>query len=64
MGGQTVMVCLVLLSDVSKEFHDNTSSAFKVQLSEPMCLEDGEWEVGFLSLRMPDAGLGLDKFVV
>ena len=35
------MVRLVLLSDVSKKFPDNTSSAFKVQLPEPLRLGKG-----------------------
>ena len=51
---------VVLLSDTSKEFPDNTSSAFKVQLPEPLQLEEGPWEVGLSSLSMPNVSLYLD----
>ena len=50
---------VVLLSDTCKEFPDNTNSALKVQLTEPLQLEDGSCEVGLISLSMPDAGLKL-----
>ena len=51
---------MVLLSDTSKEFPNNTSSSFKVQLPEPLQLEDGPWELGLSSLSMPDARLNLE----
>ena len=51
---------VVLLSDTSKEFPENTSSAFKVRLAEPLQLEDGPWEVGLSSVSLPDASLNLD----
>ena len=51
---------IVLLSDTSKDFPDNTNSAFKVRLPEPLHLEDGPWQVGLISLSMPDVGLNLD----
>ena len=55
------MTRVMLLSDMSQEFPNNTSTPFKVRLSEPLRLDDGEWEVGLLSLAMPDAGLWLDE---
>ena len=51
---------MVLLSNTSKEFPDNTNSAFKVRLPNPLHLEDGLWEVGLISLPMPDVGLKVD----
>ena len=54
------MVRLVLLSDVSEEFPKNTSSSFTVRLPEPLQLDEGEGEVGLLSLAMLDARLRLD----
>ena len=56
-----VMTLLVLLSEASKEFPDNASSSFKVRLPEPLNLTDGTWEVGLLSLSMPDADLKLHE---
>ena len=44
-----------------KKFTDNTSSRFKVQLSEPLNLTKGPWDVGLLSLSMPDARLKLQE---
>ena len=51
---------VVLLSDTSKEFPENTSSAFKVRLPKPLQLEDGLWEVDLSSVSLPDAGFNLD----
>ena len=53
-------MCVVLVSDTSKEFPKNTNSAFKVQLPEPLQLEDRLWEVALSSVSLPDAGLNLD----
>ena len=46
---------VVLLSDVTTEFHNNTPDAFKVRLAEPMAF-DGDWEVALASLSIPNSG--------
>ena len=55
------MVRLVLLCDVSEEVPNNTSSDFTVRLSEPLRLEERQWQVGLLSLSLRGAGLRLDE---
>ena len=49
---------IVVLSDPSKEFPDNTTNAFKVRLPQEVQFE-GDWEVGLTSISMPDRGLDL-----
>ena len=46
---------MVLLSDVTAEFHNNTPDVFKVRLAEPMVFNGG-WEVALTSLSIPDGG--------
>ena len=53
---------VVLLSDVSPEFPNNTSSSFKVRLPHPVKF-DGDWEVGLTSVSMPDQGLDLKELL-
>ena len=45
---------VVLLSDVTLEFRDNTPDAFKVRLAEPMAF-DGDWEAALTSLSTRDS---------
>ena len=49
---------IVILSDPSKEFPDNTTNAFKARLPQEVQFE-GDWEVGLTSISMPDRGLDL-----
>ena len=53
---------VVLLSDVSPEFPNNTSSSFKVRLPHPVKF-DGDWEVGLTFVSMPDQGLDLKELL-
>ena len=53
---------VVLLSDVSPEFPNNTGSSFKVRLPHPVKF-DGDWEVGLTSVSMPDQGLDLKELL-
>ena len=46
---------VVLLSDATPEFHNNTPDTFKVRLAKPMAF-DGDWEVALMSLSIPDSG--------
>ena len=49
---------LHLLSDVSPEFPNITSSSLKVRLPHPVKF-DGDWEVDLTSVSMPEQGLEL-----
>ena len=49
-----------MLSDPSREFPDNTTRAFKVRLPT-MVQFDGDWDVGLVSISMPDRGLDLNE---
>ena len=56
------MDCVVLLSDGSPEFPNNTSSSFKVRL--PYLVKfDGHWEVGLTSVSIPDQGLDVKELL-
>ena len=46
---------VVLLSDTTPEFHNNTPDTFEVHLAEPMAF-DGDWKVALTSLSIPDSG--------
>ena len=49
---------IVVLSDPSKEFPNNTTKAFKARLPQQVQFE-GPWEVGLTSISMPDVGVDL-----
>ena len=49
---------IVVLSDPSKEFPNNTTNAFKSRLPQEVSFE-ADWEVGLTSISMPDRGLDL-----
>ena len=57
---EDIMERLVLISDASNEFPENTASSFRVRL--PRVLQrDGEWEVALISISLPDEGLNLNQ---
>ena len=53
---------IVVLSDPSKEFPDNTNKAFKARLPQQVRFE-GPWEVGLTSISIPDVGIDLQTLV-
>ena len=53
---------IVVLSDPSKEFPDNTTKAFKACLPQEVRFE-GPWEVGLTSISMPDVGVDLQTLL-
>ena len=55
-----IMNPIVLLSDNSREFPNNTTRAFKMRLPSTIQF-DGDWEVGLVSISMPDRGLDLNE---
>lgn len=50
---------IVLVSDATKEFPNNTPSAFKVRLHLPLELKGGGWNVGLASISTPNAAVDL-----
>jgi len=50
---------IVLVSDATKEFPNNTPSAFKVRLPLPLELNGGGWNVGLASISTPNAAVDL-----
>ena len=47
---------IVMLSNHSREVPNNTTSAFKVRLPSTIQF-DGDWDVGLVSISMPDLDL-------
>ena len=47
---------LVLISDATTEFPNNTSNHFKVRLPEPLDLAGQQWQASLWSLSLPDTG--------
>ena len=52
---------IVVVSDASKEFPDNTTSSFKVRLPIPLEMKGGGWKVGLAAISTPDATLDLAR---
>ena len=52
---------IVLVSDPTTEFPNNTTSSFKVHLPVPLELKGEGWKVGLAGISTPDAGLGLSR---
>jgi len=50
---------IVLVSDATKEFPNNTPSAFKVHLPLPLELKGGGWSVGLASISTPNVAVDL-----
>ena len=53
---------IVVLSDASKEFPNNTTNAFKVRLPNVVRF-DGTWEVGLASISIPDVGVNVSRIL-
>ena len=53
---------IVVLSDPSKEFPNNTPNAFKVRLPKVVRF-DGEWEAALASISMPNEGMDLRSYL-
>ena len=54
---------IVLVSDPTKEFPNNTTSSFKVRLPVPLELKGEGWKVGLATISTPDATLDLSRLV-
>ena len=52
---------IVLVSDRTTEFPDNTTSSFKVRLPVPLELKGEGWNVGLAAISTPDAALDLAR---
>ena len=52
---------LVLVSDPTKEFPNNTTSSFKVRLPVPLEMKGEGWKVGLAAISTPDAALDLTR---
>ena len=52
---------IVLVSDPTKEFPNNTTSSFKVRLPVPLTLKGEGWNVGLAAMSTPDAALDLAR---
>ena len=52
---------IVLVSDPTKEFPNNTASSFKVRLPVPLALSGGGWKVGLAVISTPDAALEFSR---
>ena len=52
---------IVLVSDPTKEFANNTTSSFKVRLPVPLELKGEGWKVGLAAISTPDATLDLAR---
>ena len=52
---------IVLVSDPTKEFPNNTTSSFKVRLPVPLELKGEGWKVGVAAISTPDAALDLAR---
>ena len=52
---------IVLVSDPTEEFRNNTTSSFKVRLPVPLELKGEGWKVGLAAISTPDAGLDLSR---
>ena len=55
------MNLVVLVSDKTGEFPDNTTSSFKVRLLVPLELKGEGWKVGLAAISTPDAALDLAR---
>ena len=53
---------IVVLSDRSKEFPNNTTNDFKVCLPNVVRF-DGMWEVGLASISIPDVGVNVSRIL-
>ena len=52
---------IVLVSNLTKEFPNNTTSSFKVRLPVSLELKGEGWKVGLAGISIPDAGLDLAR---
>ena len=52
---------LVLVSDPTKEFPNNTTSSFKIRLPVPLEMKGEGWKVGLAAISTPDAALDLTR---
>ena len=52
---------IVLVSDPTEEFPNNTTSSFKVRLPVPLELKGEGWKVGLAAISTPDAALDLAR---
>ena len=52
---------IVLVSDPTEEFPNNTASSFKVRLPVPLALKGEGWKVGLAAISTPDAALDLTR---
>ena len=52
---------IVLVSDPTAEFPNNTTSSFKVRLPVPLELKGEGWKVGLAAISTPDAALDLAR---
>ena len=52
---------IVLVSDPTTEFPNNTTSSFKVRLPVPLELKGEGWKVGLAAISTPDAALDLAR---